>query len=152
MDVRTFGELIDWTRQLHEHLAACLAHCADIHEEERARMLLNYLAAQEAEMQRVVARFEQTVDAKALKTYVYDYLEHKPIRTHRTCDAPYSTLSVDDICREVFDFHEQTINLSRTLVGKAEIPEAKELLDSLLALEEHEAMRLVRQTGRMNDV
>ncbi|WP_174788516.1 hypothetical protein [Vreelandella aquamarina] len=84
MDVRTFGELIDWTRQLHEHLAACLAHCADIHEEERARMLLNYLAAQEAEMQRVVARFEQTADAKALKTYVYDYLEHKPIRTHRT--------------------------------------------------------------------
>ncbi|WP_254436461.1 hypothetical protein [Vreelandella aquamarina] len=69
-----------------------------------------------------------------------------------TCDAPYSTLSVDDICREVFDFHEQTINLYRTLVGKAEIPEAKELLDSLLALEEHEAMRLVRQTGRMNDV
>ena len=121
MDVRTFGELIDWTRQLHEHLAACLAHCADIHEEERARMLLNYLAAQEAEMQRVVARFEQTADAKALKTYV-------------------------------FDFHEQTINLYRTLVGKAEIPEAKELLDSLLALEEHEAMRLVRQTGRMNDV
>ncbi|KAE8437967.1 ATPase, partial [Vreelandella piezotolerans] len=110
------------------------------------------LAAQEAEMQRVVARFEQTTDAKALKTYVYDYLEHKPIRTHRTCDAPYSTLSVDDICREVFDFHEQTINLYRTLVGKAEIPEAKELLDSLLALEEHEAMRLVRQTGRMNDV
>ena len=39
MDVRTFGELIDWTRQLHEHLAACLAHCADIHEEERARIV-----------------------------------------------------------------------------------------------------------------
>jgi len=152
MDVRTFGELIDWTRQLHKHLADCLAHCADQHQEERARMLLSYLATQESEMQRVVARFEQTADAKALKTYAYDYLEHKPIRTHRTCDAPYAKLSVDDICREVFDFHEQTINLYRTLVGKAEIPEAKDLLESLLDLEEHEAMRLVRQTGRMNDV
>ncbi|MBF56881.1 ATPase [Halomonas sp. FeN2] len=152
MDVRTFGELIDWTRQLHKHLADCLAHCADQHQEERARMLLSYLATQESEMQRVVARFEQTADAKALKTYAYDYLEHKPIRTHRTCDAPYAKLSVDDICREVFDFHEQTINLYRTLVGKAEIPETKDLLESLLDLEEHEAMRLVRQTGRMNDV
>ena len=56
MEVRTFGDLIDWTRQLHEHLASCLAHCATEHEEERAQMLLNYLAAHEAEMQRVVAR------------------------------------------------------------------------------------------------
>ena len=72
MEVRTFGDLIDWTRQLHEHLASCLAHCATEHEEERAQMLLNYLAAHEAEMQRVVARFEQQADTKALKTYVYD--------------------------------------------------------------------------------
>lgn len=152
MEVRTFGDLIDWTRQLHEHLARCLAHCANEHEEERAQMLLNYLAAQETEMQRVVARFEQTADAKALKTYVYDYLDHQPIKTHRTCETPYATLSFNDICHEVFDFHDQTVQLYRNLVGKAEIPEAKELLDSLLALEEHEAMRLVRQTGRMHDV
>ncbi|MGM0823277.1 MAG: ATPase [Pseudomonadota bacterium] len=152
MDIKTFGELIDWTRQLHQHLADCLAHCANEHEEERARMLLNYLASHEAEMQRVVARFEQQADAKALKTYVYDYLEHKPIKTHRTCDAPYSTLSFDEICHEVFDFHEQTIRLYQNLAGKAEIPETKELVDALLALEEHEAMRLSRQTGRMNDV
>ncbi|AJY52916.1 ATPase [Vreelandella sulfidaeris] len=152
MEVRTFGDLIDWTRQLHEHLASCLAHCATEHEEERAQMLLNYLAAHEAEMQRVVARFEQQADTKALKTYVYDYLEHKPIRTHRTCDAPYAELSFDDICHEIFDFHEQAISLYRSLAGKAEIPETKELVDALLDLEEHEAMRLVRQTGRMKDV
>ena len=86
------------------------------------------------------------------KRQVYDYLEHKPIRTHRTCDAPYAELSFDDICHEIFDFHEQAISLYRSLAGKAEIPETKELVDALLDLEEHEAMRLVRQTGRMKDV
>jgi hypothetical protein len=152
MEVKTFGELIDWTRQLHEHLSLCLAHCAGTNEEERARMLLTYLAAQEAEMQRVVTRFEQTADAKALKTYVYDYLEHQPIRTHRTCEAPYAALGFDAICHEIFDFHEQTIALYRNLAGRAEIPETKELVEALLAFEEHEVMRLVRQTGRMNDL
>lgn len=29
MEIKTFGELIDWTRQLYAHLAQCLAHCAN---------------------------------------------------------------------------------------------------------------------------
>ena len=152
MEVRTFGDLIDWTRQLHEHLARCLLHCADHNEEERAKMLLNYLAAHENEMEYVVGEFKRQADPNALNTYVYDYLEHKPIQTHRTCDAPYASLSFNEICREIFDFHDQVIDLYRNLVGKAEIPEARELLEALLELEQHEAMRLVRQTGRMNDL
>lgn len=152
MDIKTIGDLIDWTRQLHEHLARCLAHCTDRHQEERARMLLDYLADHEAELERVVAEYEQRADPKALKTYVYDYLEHRPIRTHRTCDDHYASLDFDGICREIFDFHDQVIDLYRSLVGKAVIPEAKQLLESLLEFEEHEAMRLSRQTGRMQDV
>jgi hypothetical protein len=152
MEIRTFGDLVDWTRQLHEHLARCLAHCADHNEEERAKMLLHYLAAHENEMEYVVGEFKRRADPKALNTYVVDYLEHKPIRTHRTCDEPYAELGFNEICREIFDFHDQVTDLYRNLVGKAEIPEARELLESLLELEQHEAMRLVRQTGRMNDL
>ena len=152
MEIKTFGDLIDWTRQLHAHLAKCLAHCANQHEEERARMLLNYLSLHEAEMQRVIAGFENAASANVLHTYVYDYLFHQPIRSHRTCDAPYATLGFDAICKEVLDFHEQAIRLYRSLIGKTEIREANELFETLLDLEEHEAMRLSRQTGRMYDV
>ncbi len=28
MEIKTFGELIDWTRDLHQNLARCLGHCA----------------------------------------------------------------------------------------------------------------------------
>ncbi|MDR5873727.1 MULTISPECIES: ATPase [Halomonadaceae] len=152
MEIKTFGDLIDWTHQLHAHLAECLAHCANQHEEERAQMLLNYLSLHEAEMQRVIAGFEGTASVNVLNTYVYDYLSHQPIRSHRTCDAPYSTLGADAICKEVLDFHDQAISLYRSLIGRAEIREAKELLETLLDLEEHEAMRLSRQTERMHDI
>jgi hypothetical protein len=104
------------------------------------------------EMEYVVGELKSRADPKALNTYVYDYLEHRPIRTHRTCDAPYAALGFNEICREIFDFHDQVTDLYRNLVGKAEIPEARELLESLLELEQHEAMRLVRQTGRMDDL
>lgn len=152
MEIRTFGELIDWTRSLHGHLARCLASCATKNEEERARALLDYLATHESEMERIVQEFENQGDAKALDTRVYNYLSHNPVKTHRTCDKPYAKLDFAGICREVFDFHDQIINLYKTLIGKAEIPEAKELLESLLSMEQNESMRLARQIGRMEDL
>ena len=152
MDIKTFGELINWTRDLHAHLARCLSHCATKNEEERAQALLDYLATHESEMERIVNEFKSQGDSKALETRVYDYLSHHPIKTHRTCDEPYAQLDFEGICREVFDFHDQIEGLYRTMADKAEIPEAKELLQSLLTMEENEAMRLARQIGRMNDL
>ena len=52
----------------------------------------------------------------------------------------------------MFDFHDQLIDLYDSLAGKAEIPEAKELAESLRAMEENEAMRLARQIGMMDDI
>ncbi|SFM69487.1 ATPase [Marinobacter zhejiangensis] len=152
MEIKTFRELIDWTRDLHQHLSECLSHCAETHKQERAQMLLEYLAAHEAELAKVVAEFEHQGDGKAMDTRVYDYLNHQPLETHRSCSRPYAEMSFDEISREVFSFHDQIMDLYKTLVSKADIPEAQDLLQALLDMEQHEAMRLARQVGRMDDV
>lgn len=152
MEIKTFSDLIDWTRQLHEHLSRCLAHDATLHKDERARMLLDYIARHEAELERIVAGFEQQADLNVLNTRTYDYLNHRPIKTLGNGDGHYSTLDFDQISREIFAFHDQVIDLYRNLIAKAEIPEIETLLQSLLSMEEHEAMRLASQIGRMNDV
>ncbi|WP_166260619.1 ATPase [Marinobacter salicampi] len=152
MDIRTFGELIDWTRNLHQELARCLAHCASRNEEERASALLTYLSSHEEELVRIVDGFKRQSEKNTLETRVYDYLHHNPIQTHRTCDGHYADLDFQGIYREVMDFHDQVTDLYRTLASKAEIPEARELFESLLEMETHESMRLARQIGRMDDV
>lgn len=152
MEIKTFSELIDWTRQLHGHLAKCLAHCASQNEAERAKLLLNYLAEQEANMEKMIGSFEAQAEPKVMKTYIYDYLSHQPVQSHRTCGAPYATLGFDDICSEILDYHQQVIELFKDLEARAEIPEAKGLLGTLLAMEEHGAMKIVRQAGRMVDI
>lgn len=152
MEIRTFEELIDWTRDLHAHLARCLRHCSTAHQEERARMLLDYLANHEAELEKIVAEFEAQADPHALKTWLYDYLAHRPVQTHRTCDGHYAELDYDGIVKEVFDFHDQVTELYAELVRKADIPEAQELLQSLLEMEEHEAMRMAQQVNRGKDI
>lgn len=152
MEVRTYFDLIDWTRQLHAKLAICLAHCAPLHQVERAALLLQYLASHEAELEKIVAGFEEQADPKAARTYVYDYIPHTPITTHLTCDDHYAELDAETIRAEVFDFHQQIISLYRSLWGKTDIPEARELVQSLLQMEENEAKRLVRQIARMDDL
>lgn len=152
MQIRTFLDLIEWSRMLHASLSECLAHCAPLHSDQRAAMLLEYLAPQEARMSEIVAAFEHSADPRATGTYVYDYMPHNPIRTHLVCDDHYARLDADTICAEVIDFHEQIITLYRTLLEKAPIPEARELMQSMLDMEENETRRLVRQTERMDDL
>jgi hypothetical protein len=152
MEIRTFFDLIDWSRQLHERLAKCLAHCAALHQNERTSSLLEYLASGESAMGEMVAGFEQQADPKAARTYVYDYIPHNPISTHLVCDDHYARLDARQISAEVFGFHEQITDLYRSLLGKAEIPEAAELVQSLLDMEENETKLLARQVGRMDDL
>lgn len=51
MAVKTFYELIEWTRELHGNLAQCLSHCASRHDDEGASFLLGYLASQQTEIE-----------------------------------------------------------------------------------------------------
>ena len=148
MEIKTFEDLIDWTRQMHRHLARCFHDSAALNKDERASALLDYVASHETLLEKAVQEFENQADPKALKTRLYDYLNHKPIRASADSYTHYASMSFKDIAKEIFQFHDQVMDLYDSLIGKAEIPEAKSLLEDLLALEEHEAMRLSSQINR----
>jgi hypothetical protein len=59
MQVETFQDLIDWTRELHGFLAKCLQHCSVQQDEPRAKALLEYLATHEANLESTMASFER---------------------------------------------------------------------------------------------
>ena len=152
MEIKTTSELIEWSRSLHAKLAQCLTHCASRHHEERTSMLLGYLASHEAEMERMVAEFNQRADPKAAHTYIYDYIPHKPIKANLDCDDHYTRMDASSIQTEVFGFHDQISRLYRTIIDRAAIPEVTDLMQPLLDMEQHETKRLVRQVERMADL
>ncbi|HET8816890.1 MAG TPA: hypothetical protein VFM61_05515 [Pseudidiomarina sp.] len=148
MQIKKLAELIEWTRALHQKLAACLAHCATRHNEERVVILLEYLASHELAMEKMVAAYGREADIKATQTFVYDYLSHPPITPNFICDEHYATMTAAEINNEVFNFHQQINSMYRTLLDTAVIPEVKELMQALLDMEENETRRLVRQVAR----
>jgi len=152
MEIRTFRDLVDWTRQRHAHLAKCLHDSAENHRDERASALLDYLARHEQLLERTIAEFEKQADPKVMDTLLYDYTGHKPIVLSPLPETGYANLDYDQIERDIFSFHEQVMELYEDLIANIDIPDVNSLLEDLKSLEQHEAMLVAQQVGRMDDI
>lgn len=152
MAIETLKDVLHWTREFHQHLSQCLSNCSDKNTDERARMLLAYLSVHEKTLTDVVTGFEQSGEQGVLNTWCYDYVEHQPITQNVHLDAPFSDLKTTQIMEVIVDQHKQVIELYRYLASRADTTSARELLEALRSLEEHEVMRMVQSFNRFEDL
>lgn len=152
MQIETLKDILHWTQAFHDQLSKCLSHCADNNTSERARMVLEYLSDHEKKLTKVVSGFEMSGDVNALNTWTYDYVNKQPIIQHVHCDAPFAKLDASQIIDVIVDRHAQVIDLYRYLAARANILSAREMLQSLLSLEEHEIRLMVHAANRFEDL
>ena len=152
MQIETLKDILHWTKMFHEQLSLCLSHCSDANTSERARMVLDYLSDHEEKLMKVVNNFEVSGEEHALNTWSYEYVNKQPIVQHVHCDSPFAKLDTVQIMDVIVDRHAQVIELYRYLAAQAIIPSAKEMLESLLSLEEHETMLMVHAANRFEDL
>jgi uncharacterized protein (DUF305 family) len=152
MQIETLRDVLQWTREFHNHLSTCMTHCADHHENERAKLLLNYLVKHEEKLGHLLEAFEKSESQSVLSTWTIEYLNKQPIIKHRDCSEPFAQLSSTKIMEVIIDYHQQIIELYRHLLSRSEIPKARVLLGNLLFLEEHEAMQMSQAANRLEDL
>lgn len=152
MQVESLREVLQWTAAFHQNLKACLLDCSDENKDERARMILVYLADHEGSLERIVRGFSNTAESKALNTYCYDYLEKHPILKHGHCGSPFMNLDTDHIMEKIVDQHEQVLAMYDHLHSRVDIDSAKELLDTIRDVEENEIKRMVQSANRFYDM
>jgi len=152
MQIETLKDVLHWTKKFHQHLSQCLSHCADKNTDERARMMLGYLSEHEKSLTDVVSGFEKSGDERALNTWCYEYVNRHPITLHAHCDAPFAELETAQIMEVIIDQHQKVTELYRYLASRAEIPLTKELLESLLSLEQHGVMRMAQVSNWFGDL
>ncbi|WP_020683986.1 hypothetical protein [Marinobacterium rhizophilum] len=152
MKIETLKDVLHWTANLHRQLSRCLAQCEDRVVNERARSLLDFLEQHEDKLARVVSRFEKMADSRALNTWCYEYFDKNPESLERMCDTEYDGLDIQDVMARVLDQHHQVIELYRYLRAQSGAASAKELLQNLIALEEHEAMQMAQGSDRLGDI
>lgn len=152
MKIERFEDLIDWTRQTHQFLADCTGHCAGEQKDTLASWLLAYLSDHEKALASTIGKIEKHADGKALHTWIYDYLVHNKVELHSRCSGKYAEMGVDEIAADIFDIHNQILDLYRSLERRADTDKARDLLAELLALEEHETMRMAQQVNRLHEL
>jgi len=152
MDIKTFQDLIDWTRSLHSNIAKSFDDNASGSRNEYTNQLMEYLASHERKMSALIDDFEKEADTNVLQTRVYDHIQHSPVELSNLGAADYADMSFEDICKSVFHFHDEVAALYRYLAGKAETAAVKELLEELLQMQDSESKRLAQQINRMRDL
>ena len=152
MKVENLKDIINWTRESHESLAKCMKRCANENENSRARLLLSYLAEHEEKLSTVLDEFNKSGNENALNTWCIEYLDKNPVILHKDDDKPFAEMTADEIMGTISRHHQIIIELYKDLLRQAEIPEAKELFEQLVSLEEHEVMRMAQAANRLGDL
>lgn len=152
MQIETLKDILHWTKGFHQHLSQCLSHCAKKNTNERAKMILTYLADHESSLVRTINSFETSDSKHALNTWCYEYVNKQPIVQNNYCDSPFAELDAAQIMEVIVDQHQQVIQLYRDLASQAVILSAQEMLASLRSVEEHEMMRMVQSVNRFSDM
>ena len=152
MQVETMGDVMDWTRAVHANMAECLEHCSRDSRRERVKMLLDYLAKHEHQLDHVYELSKEDVSRQALDTWCQEFFEKAPVRPHEKCSEDFRDRDTGEILAAVVAMHDKLIEFYRYMVSRAEVTSTRELLQALLDLEEHEAMRMARDGGRLEDL
>lgn len=152
MQAENLKDVLDWTIDFHQQLSLCLTDCAKENENERAKLLLDYLAQHEQSLTEVITEFKKIASKNALNTWCYEYLDKHPIMKHKHNDVPFADLNTLQITEAVMHMHQQVITLYRDLAAQTVVNSARELLEELLSLEEHEAMRMTQSANRLEDL
>lgn len=152
MGVETIGDVLHWARNHHQRLSEALGASNSLPAgDERAKLLLSYLSVHESRLTEMLEFLEESGDLKALNTHCYDYLDKSPFKPHPAQDASWAGLDPADIMVRIEHEHNQLIALYRHLRGQVDRSAAQEMLDQLIALEEHEAMSIAQGANRLND-
>ncbi|WP_258807669.1 ATPase [Pseudidiomarina sp. CB1] len=152
MQVETIRDVLHWTIAFHENLRDCLQHCAQLNKDERAKLILRYIAEHEDSLARIVKGFANTAEAKALNTWCYDYIDKHPIIHHGHCESPFQALDMPHIMEKTVDHHTHVIELFEHLHTRVDIDSAKELLQTIQNVEENEIKRMVQTANRFSDL
>ena len=151
MKIETLRDVMVWTQQAHQSLSDRLYSNAAGNFDERSKLLLDYLALHEQQLSNLLRDFELNADSKALNAYCYEYFSNN-IESDIVSGLKLTTANPEQILSTVMALHQKIIELYQQLNDQFESPAASAIIQELLQLEEHEAMRMTHGSNRLADV
>lgn len=150
MRFKRVQDILDWVVVFHDQLATLYHDMAKGRERERIGLLLEYLADHQEALRDNLMDYETDVN-RLLPTW-YDQAPETPMPTDPGKLADFLNVrDTAELVRLAAAFHDQMISLYASMRDKAPTDSLNELFSSLMELERHEKMRMVRDANGLED-
>lgn len=142
--------IIDRIRTLHQQLAERFERAGAEGSQERARLVLQYIGRHERNMAEALAKYQATASRAVLDTW----FKNTPGRPVEECldQVRLDARDHDSVLRSVLAMDRCLVDSFRRIAESANAQEVREFFQELVAMEEREEHRLVRDAIEMEDL
>jgi rubrerythrin len=112
----------------------------DESQDERARLLLDYLREHEENFKNVLRRYSQEEHSGVLDTWI-QYDPEEDLRRALEESEMRPGMSLDELLAQAQRFNQAVISFYREALAQTNAPRVRELFESLLAMEEGKAAK-----------
>lgn len=144
-------ELLDHVRRFHEDVGA---HCEEVcggAEQERIRILLNYIAERERNQARAMSEFEKETADQVLDTWFQYTTDDDALPTLLTASFK-PDMAPEDIMNAMMAIADHLLALYRDLLDAADTDELRQVFQNLLDHEQKEKEKLARNLQMFQDL
>lgn len=133
--------MLDKVREFHGQLGEYYDRLSDASIQQRVKMLLDYMASHERNLQKSMAAYEETASHQVMDTYVdCKYCDEILATCRRTPITPETSL--DGVVKVAMDVDNCLLRFYREVAGNAESELVRQVFRNLIDAEEAELRKL----------
>ncbi|MBN1543629.1 hypothetical protein JW992_15915 [candidate division KSB1 bacterium] len=140
---QTTRDVLDFARCFHHRLADYYQKLSDSSNEERMRMLLDYMAYHENGIEAILARYKEDASHKVLDSW-FQFTEEESFSLPCEEEKIQPHLSVDRVIEHALEIDDCLIRLYRMLVECSRCDSVRDLFANLLEMVEQEKHHKIR--------
>lgn len=153
MRFKQIEDILDWVIQFHVDLEVKYRELEDGTEKERVALLLDYLADHEHNLADAIKRYKNDdASTRLLSTWFNQMPEVNYPERLAALSQRLSGVGTSEMVSIAIECHDLLIGMYKNLEASSVAPSSKALFQSLIAMEEHEKIRMVRDAARLEDL
>jgi hypothetical protein len=152
MRFKQVEDILSWVVQFHADLELRYRELEEGDAKERVVMLLEYLADHQQILGGAIEKFKVDASSQLLNTWfnqtpVVNYPEKLASLASRVSGA-----STSEVVLIAVECHDLLIQMYKALQRDSDMQSLKDLFQTLIDMEQHEKLRMVRDAGRLEDL
>lgn len=152
MRFKQIEDILHWVTQFHGDLESKYLELKADAEKERVALLLDYLADHEHNLANAIMKYRKDAAPRLLSTWFNQIPEVNYPERLSALSQHLSGADTMEVVNMAIKCHDMLIDMYKSLQAVSDTTSSKELFQSLLEMEAHEKIRMVRDAARLESL